>query len=187
MKNKNILDDKNRFIVSEMLKDGRVKYTTIARKLNVTPAAIKERVERLIEKKILKVSALLNTQILYPLTASIGIETDSDGVNLLIKKLRNCPLVFHLVRTSGNHNLILNMVATDISLIDDFLNKQIRSEPGIKHVEVNLGNTIVVPEFNQIRLFYSENADTTPCGLRLDDETICPKCPAFSEEKENGR
>jgi len=186
MKNKNILDvldNKNRIIISELLKDGRAKYTSLAKKLNVTPAAIKERVERLIEKKILRISALLNTQKLYPLTASIGIETDSDGVNLLIRKLRNCPLIFHLVRTSGNHNLILNMVSTDIGLIDDFLNKQIRSEPGIKHVEVNLGNTVAVPEFAQIRLFYSQDSETAPCGLRFDDEMRCPKCPVFTEER----
>lgn len=182
MKIKNILDSKDRIIISELLKDGRMKYTTLAKKLNITPAAIKERVERLIEKKILRISALLNTQKLYPLTASIGIETDADGANLLIKKLRNCPLVFHLIRTSGNHNLILNMVSTDISLVDDFLNKQIRSEPGIKHVEVNLGNAITVPEFNQIRLFYSQDSETAPCGLRFDDEMRCSNCPAFTKE-----
>ena len=184
MKSKKIIfDDVNRFIISELLKDGRTKYTTLARKLNVTPAAVKERLDRLIDKKLLRVSALLNTRKLYPLTASIGIEADADGVNMLIRKLRNCPLVFHLVRTSGNHNLIINMVSDDIALIEDFLNKQIRSEPGIKHVEVNLGNTTTVPEFTQIRLFYSQNPDTAPCGLRFDDDMRCPRCPAFKSEK----
>jgi|YelNatPaOPRAMG01_1025707.scaffolds.fasta_scaffold03472_12 Lrp/AsnC family transcriptional regulator for asnA, asnC and gidA len=182
MKIKNILDEKNQYLVSQLLKDGRTKYTTLAKELKVTPAAVKERVERLIEKKILKIGALLNLQKLYPLTASIGVETDADGVNLLIRKLRNCPLVFHLIKTSGNHNLIINILAPDIALIDDFINKQIRSEPGIKHVEVNLGNTITLPEFANIRLFYPKNNEVAPCGLRYDDEMRCSRCPAFSKE-----
>ncbi len=179
MKIKNFLDEKNKFIISELLKDGRIKYTALAKKLKVTPAAIKERVERLMEKKILRISALINTSKLFPIAASIGIETDADGVNLLIRKIRNCPLVLNLIKTSGNHNLIINMVAPDISLIDDFLNKQIRVEPGIKHVEVNLGNSIIVPEYVQLRLYYTKDREFAPCGLRYDDEMRCKKCPAF--------
>ncbi|MGC8811966.1 MAG: Lrp/AsnC family transcriptional regulator [Candidatus Aenigmatarchaeota archaeon] len=182
MKVKNILDEKNQYLVSRLLKDGRIKYTTLAKELKVTPAAVKERVERLIEKKILKIGALLNLQKLYPLTACVGVETDADGVNILVRKLRNCPLVFHLLKTSGNHNLIINILATDIGLIDDFINKQIRSEPGIKHVEVNLGNTITLPEFANIKLFYPKNDEVAPCGLRYDDEMRCPRCPAFFKE-----
>ncbi|MEM7825508.1 MAG: Lrp/AsnC family transcriptional regulator, partial [Candidatus Aenigmatarchaeota archaeon] len=126
MKVKNILDEKNEYLISQLIKDGRIKYTTLAKELKVTPAAIKERVERLIEKKIIKIGALINLQKFYPLTASIGVETDADGVNILIRKLRNCPLVFHLLKTSGNHNLIINILATDVALIDDFINRQIR-------------------------------------------------------------
>ncbi|MCS7105830.1 MAG: Lrp/AsnC family transcriptional regulator [Candidatus Aenigmarchaeota archaeon] len=182
MKIKNILDDKNQYLISQLLKDGRIKYTTLAKELKVTPAAVKERVEKLIEKKIIKISALVNLQKLYPLAACIGVETDADGVNILIRKLRNCPLVLSLIKTSGNHNLIINVVGTDIALIDDFINKQIRSEPGIKHVEVNLGNTISLPEFVNIKLFYPKNNEAAPCGLRVDDETRCLRCPAFSKE-----
>lgn len=183
MKTKKTLDDVNKFIISELFKDGRTKYTTLAKKLKVTPAAVKERIERLIEKKILRVSSLLNTQKLYPITAVIGIETDADGVNILIRKLRNCPLVFQLLKTSGMHNLIINMVGKDLAQIDELLNKQIRSEPGIKHVEVNIGNVSVIPEFVQLKLLYSKNPEHAPCGLRRDDEGRCPRCPTFEGEE----
>jgi Lrp/AsnC family transcriptional regulator for asnA, asnC and gidA len=178
MKTKIILDDTNRFIISELLKDGRVKYTTLAKKLGVTPAAVKERFERLIKNKVIKVSGLLNTQLLFPVTACIGLETDSDGVNILIRKLRNCPLVVHMTRTSGMHNLIMNVVAKSMDQLDSFLNNQIRSEPGIKHVEVNIGNaSIVVPDFHQVRLFYPDDPDYLPCKLRFDEKEVCTGCP----------
>jgi len=178
MKIKKFLDEANLKIISELTKNGRIKLTELAKKLNVTPAAAKERVERLIKKKIISISALINPEEIYPLSACIGIEADADGTNIIIRKLRNCPLVFHLAKTSGNHSLIINMVAKDISQIEDFLNKQIRSEPGIKHVEVNLSNSIIVPKYLPLRFFPSIDPEYVACGLRVDDEERCPDCPS---------
>ncbi|MEM7821291.1 MAG: Lrp/AsnC family transcriptional regulator [Candidatus Aenigmatarchaeota archaeon] len=181
IKTKKTLDKVDRFIISELLKDGRTKYTTLAKKLGVTPAAIKERFERLISKNVLRVGPLINTQIFYPVTATIGIETDTEGANILIKKLRNCPLVFNLFKTSGIHNLIISFVGKTLEDIEEFINKQIRIEPGIKHIEVNIGNAPIVPEFIQLKLMYSKNQDYTPCGLRKIDEMRCLNCPALEK------
>ena len=184
MKSKKFLDESTRLVISELQKNGRIKYTALAKKLNVTPAAAKERVERLIDKKIIKVSALVNTQNLLPITTAIGIEADSEGVNILVRKLRNCPLVFHMTKTSGNHNLVISIVAKDISQLEDFLNKQIRSEPGIKHVEVNMGNATIVPEYFQLRITPDpKQNDTSPCGIRRGEIDECINCPALNSEE----
>lgn len=184
MKNKIVLEDRNRFLISELIKNGRVKYTDLAKKLNVTPAAIKERVERLIEHKIIRPSALLNSQEIFPVTGGIGIESDAEGINILVRKLRNCPLVIHMTKTSGNHNLVLSIVSEDFQQLESFLNNQIRSEPGIKHVEVNVGNeSTIVPEFAHVRLFYDEDAELVPCGLRYDEREVCLNCPGLLNTK----
>ena len=167
-----------------MIKNGRIKYTELARKLKVTPAAVKERVERLIDKKILHVSALLDNKQFFPVNATIGIEGDSDAVNTLTRRLRNCPLVFHLTKTAGQHNLILSIVAEDLVQVEEFLNKQIRSETGVKHVEVNIGNQLIVPEFTNIRMFHPPDEEYAPCGLRFDDEQRCSRCPAWLVKEE---
>ena len=182
MKIKNFLDDTNLRIISELIKDGRVKLTALAEKLGITPAAVKERVDRLLSKRLISISALINSEILFPMSACIGVEADADGANILIRKLRNCPLVFHLAKTSGNHSLVINMVAKDISQIDDFLNRQIRSEPGIKHVEVNISNSIIIPKFLPLRLFPPLDPEYLPCGLRVDDEEKCLNCPTLHKK-----
>ncbi|MEM5781742.1 MAG: Lrp/AsnC family transcriptional regulator [Candidatus Aenigmatarchaeota archaeon] len=183
MKSKNFLDESNLKIISELIKNGRIKLTELAKKLDVTPAAVKERVDRLVKKKIILISALINSENIYPLSACIGIEADADGTDIIIRKLRNCPLVFHLAKTSGNHSLIINMVAKDISQIEDFLNKQIRSEPGIKHVEVNLSNSVIIPKYLPLRFFLSVDPEYVPCGLRVDDEERCQDCLCINEKK----
>lgn len=184
MKHKINLDETNRFLISELIKNGRVKYTTLARKLNVTPAAIKERVERLINHNIIRPTAVINTQEMFPVKANVGIEADSEGVNILIKKLRNCPIVVHMTRTSGNHNLTMIVVAEDYQQLEMFLDHQIRSEPGIKHVEVNIGNaSTIVPEYEQVRLFYEPGTRMTSCGMNMSDKEVCAYCPLSQQKK----
>lgn len=184
MKNKINLDETNRFLISELIKNGRVKYTVLARKLGVTPAAVKERVERLIEKKIIRPTALINTQEMFPIKANVNIEADPEGVNIITKKLRNSPLVVQMTRTSGNHNLIMTIVSKDYQQLEMFLDHQIRSEPGIRHVEINIGNSpSVVPEFEQVRLIHDTEMKMTPCGVLVGNKEDCEHCQRSQEAK----
>lgn len=181
MKLKSTLDKTDSFLVSELIKNGRVKYTELAKKLKVTPAAVKERVEKLIETKIISPTVLLNTSILFPLKAVIGVEADVDCTNTLIRKLRNCPIVASLTKTSGAHNLIFFVFVNDLDQLESFLNNQVRNEPGIKHVEVNLGNNSA-SEFYHLRLYELEDHEHVPCGLKRKDRDVCLGCPGLVED-----
>jgi len=153
MKAKNSLDDVNRYIISEMIKDGRVKYTKLARDLGVTPAAVKERIDRLIKNKLIKPTILINIQEFYPVGAAIGVEGDQDTIESLIKRLSSMPNVLRVARASGNHNLILSIVAEDFVRLEAFINNNIRSESGIKHVEVNITHSAApFPDFAYLKL-----------------------------------
>ncbi len=153
MKVKNNLDEVNRYIISEMIKDGRIKYTHLARELGVTPAAVKERIERLVKNNLIRPTVLLNMKELFPVSAAIGIEADPETVEKLVRKLTPLPLVLRILKTSGNHNLIVSIVAEDFTGLEELINNQIRSEPGINHVEVNIGNSSgIVPDFAYMRL-----------------------------------
>ena len=176
------LDGVDKFIISEMIKDGRIKYTTLAEKLKVTPAAIKERIEKLLKLQIIKPSVLLNQGSFFPLTAIIGIEGDADCVKILTKKFRNCPLVVSCTKTSGMHNLIIHAVAKNIQQLESFLNNQIRAEPGVKHIEVNIGDVSSSSEFIPLKVHYFKSPEYAPCGIRYNEEKRCLNCPAFEKE-----
>jgi len=171
----------DKFIISEMVTDGRIKYTTLAKKLKVTPAAVKERVEKLLKLKVIKPSALLNQSIFFPLTAVVGVEADADCVKILTRKFKNCPLVVSAIKTSGMHNLILHVAAKNIQQLESFLNNQVRAEPGIKHIEVNISDASTLPEFVPLKVNYSKDNEFVPCGMRRNEEGICLNCPAVEE------
>lgn len=177
-----ILDERSRYIISELAKDGRTKYTKMAKDLGITPAAVKERVERLIDKGFIKVSALVNTEKFFPIIAIIGIEADSEAVKILTRRFRSCPMVFHMAKTSGMHNLIISIATEDLNVIDKFLGNHVRSEPGVRHVEVNIGNSPPNPEFSQLKIGYPKLLESCPCGARCDEcvsylEKSCNGCP----------
>lgn len=176
------LDDRSRYIISQLMKDGRTKYTTMAKKLGITPAAVKERVERMVDKGIIKVSALVNTQMFFPVTAVIGIEGDSEAIRILTRRFQNCPLVFHMAQTSGMHNLVISIAGEDLNSIEEFLSNHVRNERGVRHVEVNIGSSPHNPEFAQLKIGHPKLLASCPCGTSCDEcssymNRSCKGCP----------
>jgi len=160
-------------IIKSLSQDGRKTFVEIAKETGLTPVGIKKRVERLIEKEILKIQGLLNTEKFYQVSATIGIEADPDTISKLIKKFENCPLVYNLIKiSSGHHNLILDIISPDQKRISDLIEKQIRSEPKIKYLEVDLGELPIIPKVHSLPHFV-DKSKKCPC------ERKCNECEYF--------
>jgi len=160
-------------IIKSLSQDGRRTFVEIAKETGLTPVGIKNRIDRLIEKEILKIQGLLNTEKFYSVTATIGIDADSDIVSKLIKKFENCPLVYNLVKvTGGHHNLIVDLIAPNQKRITDLIEKQIRSEPKIRYVEVDLGELPIIPKIHSLPNFV-DKSKKCPCEVK------CNECEYF--------
>ena len=132
-------------IIQELSEDGRKSFVEIAKKTGLSQVAVKNRVERLIESGFLKIQGLLNIEKCYNVSATIEIEADQKTVSNLIEKFERSPLIYHLVRTSGRYNLMLSIVTPNLESIENFIAKEIRSDPGVKHIEVNVGELPIIP------------------------------------------
>jgi len=132
-------------IIQELSEDGRKSFVEIAKKTGLSQVAVKNRVERLIESGFLKIQGLLNIEKCYNVSATIEIEADQKTVSNLIEKFERSPLIYHLVRISGRYNLMLSIVIPNLESIENFIAKEIRSDPGVKHIEVNVGELPIIP------------------------------------------
>jgi len=132
-------------IIQELSEDGRKSFVEIAKKIGLSQVAVKYRVERLIESGFLKIQGLLNIEKCYNVSATIEIEADQKTVSNLIEKFERSPLIYHLVRISGRYNLMLSIVTPNLESIENFIAKEIRSDPGVKHIEVNVGELPIIP------------------------------------------
>lgn len=141
------LDQKDLEIIKILSKDGRISYTEIAKKIKLTPVAVKIRIDRLLSKGVLKLKGLVNLEKFYSVSANIGIGADSATCEKLIKKLKRNPLVYNLMKVSGsNKNLIIDIVAPNLGAIEEFIDNEIRKEREINFIEVNTGGLPIIPK-----------------------------------------
>lgn len=133
-------------IIQALAEDGRRSFVEIAKKTKLSPVAVKNRVERLIADGVLKILGFLNIEKVYSVSSHIEIEADTKTINHLIEKFEKSPLVYQLVKTSGRYNLILSIVTPNLESIENFIAKEIRSELGVKHIEVSVGELPIIPK-----------------------------------------
>lgn len=140
------LDGTDLKIIQALSEDGRKSFVEIAKKTRLSPVGVKNRVERLIDEGILKIQGLLNIGKCYSVSANIEIEADQKTISKLIEKFEKFPLVYHLVKTSGRYNLLISIIAPNLVSIENFIAKEIRGDPGVKHIDVNVGELPIIPK-----------------------------------------
>lgn len=141
-------------IIKMLLQDGKKPFTEIAEKTGLTSVGIKNRVERLFKQEILEIKGLVNLRKFYSVSANIGIGADSLTCQKIIRKIKNNPLVFNLMKVSGsNKDLIIDIVAPNMKIIEDFLDREIKLEPKIRFLEVNIGGLPIIPKLVNIEKF----------------------------------
>ena len=133
-------------IIQSFSENGRTSFVEIAKGTGLSPVGIKNRVEKLIEDGVFKIVGLLNMGKVYSVSAHIEIEADSKTINRLIEKFEKSPLVYHLVKTSGRYNLMVSIATPNLESVENFIAKNIRSEVGVKHIDVNVGELPIIPK-----------------------------------------
>ncbi|MDO8424804.1 MAG: Lrp/AsnC family transcriptional regulator [bacterium] len=140
------LDGTDLKIINELSQDGRRSFVEIAKKAGLSQVAIKNRVEKLIADNFLKIQGQLNISKCYSVSAHIEIEADERTISKLIEKFEKSPLVYQLVKTSGSYNLLVCIVAQNLESIETIIDKEIRRDPGVKHIDVTIGELPIIPK-----------------------------------------
>jgi len=140
------LDGLDLKIIQALSENGRESFVEIAKKTGLSPVGIKNRVERLINEGVLKIQGLLNIGECYSVSAHIEIEADQKTISKMIEKFEKSPLVYHLVRTSGKYNLLASIISPNLESIENFIAKEVRGEPGVKHIDVSVGELPIIPK-----------------------------------------
>jgi Lrp/AsnC family transcriptional regulator for asnA, asnC and gidA len=140
------LDATDLKIIQALSKDGRKSFVEIAKETRLSPVAVKNRMERLIDEGVLKIQGLLNIGKCYSVSANIEIEANQKTISNLIEKFEKSPLVYHLVKTSGRYNLLVSIIAPNLESITSFIDKEIRRDPGVKHIDISIGELPIIPK-----------------------------------------
>ena len=140
------LDGTDLKIIQSLSEDGRMPFVEIAKKTGLSQVTIKNRVERLIADRVLKIQGLLSIEKCYSVSANIEVEADQKTINKLIEKFEKFPLVYYLVKTSGRYNLLIGLIAPNLESIESIIDKEIRRDPNVKHIDVSIGELPIIPK-----------------------------------------
>jgi Lrp/AsnC family transcriptional regulator for asnA, asnC and gidA len=130
------LDDVSRAIVKQLQTDGRKSYSDIGRAVDLSEAAVRQRVQKLIESGVMQIVAVTDPiQMGFNRQAMIGIRTTGDA-RVVADVLSAIGAVEYVVLTAGSFDIMAEVVCNDDGDLLDLLNGTIRTIPGVVDTEV---------------------------------------------------
>lgn len=147
MEEKYDLDNLDRKILSELLKDARVPFSEMARKFGVSSGTIHVRMEKLQKAKIVEGSRIkVNfSKLGYSVCCFVGINLKSArDYPMVLKNLRNFDEIVEVYYTTGSYSIFSKVLTKSIDQLHNLLVKKIQSIPQVHSTEtlISLDNPI---------------------------------------------
>ena len=106
------LDDVAKAIIEHLQEDGRQSYATIAKSVGLSEAAVRQRVQRLLDAEVMQIVAVTDPlQVGFRRQAMIGIRVDGD-MSHVADALSAMPEVSYVVTTAGSFDLLSRRIRT---------------------------------------------------------------------------
>ena len=130
-----VIDDVDKRIVEALQQDGRLPYTKLAVEVGLSEAAVRQRVQRLVESGVVQIVAVTDPMTLgFRRIAMIGLKVEGD-LRVVASDLAAIPDVSYVVVLSGSFDLIAEVVCEDDDHLLSLLNDQVRAIPGVRTTE----------------------------------------------------
>lgn len=133
-------------IIKLLSQNGRGSLSEIGKKIKLSSVSVKNRVDKLVKAKILRIQGALNIDQFYTMSAQIQIEADAKTITQLEENLVKMQEVYHMVRISGRYNLVIGILAHNLENIEQFIENEIRCMPSIRQIEVYIGELPLTPK-----------------------------------------
>jgi Lrp/AsnC family transcriptional regulator for asnA, asnC and gidA len=124
------LDEMSKAIIEKLQQDGRRSYAGIGKAVGLSEAAVRQRVQRLIDTGVMQIVAVTDPmQLGFSRQAMIGIRCQGDATKVA-ERLSQLASVDYVVLTAGTYDAIVEVVCADDSELLELLNTEIRAVPG---------------------------------------------------------
>lgn len=131
-----VLDQISKRLIALLQVDGRASYAALAKQVGLSEAAVRQRVQRLIESNVMQIVAVTDPKMVgFSRQAMVGIRASGD-LEELANELASIPEVIYVVVTAGSFDLLAEVVCEDDDHLLALLNNRIRPLEGVNSSEV---------------------------------------------------
>jgi Lrp/AsnC family transcriptional regulator for asnA, asnC and gidA len=132
-----MLDDVSRAIIEQLQEDGRRSYARIAAAVGLSEAAVRQRVQRLLDTGVMQIVAVTDPmQVGFSRQAMIGVKARGD-TRTVADALAAFDEVDYVVISAGSLDLLVEVVCTDDGQLLDTVSR-IRAVDGVVSTETFL-------------------------------------------------
>ena len=137
MKQKNsTLDDLDRKIILELQKDGRKSSRDIGQKLNVSDGTVRFRINKLIDRKVLRITGSVNPFAFgNGIIAVVGMELEKRTHAATMEKIAGVKGVLSVSNVTGKYDLLVEVFLDSRQGLKKFLVEDLSTIEGIKRTE----------------------------------------------------
>ena len=136
LKNRGQLDELNKRIIAILQENGRCSYVSIGKMVGLSEAAVRLRVQKMIEDDLVQIVAVTNPMELgFNRQAMIGITTNGD-IEYVADHLKQIPQIDYVVITTGRFDILAEVICENDESMLQLVNREIRNIDGIDHTEL---------------------------------------------------
>ena len=129
------LDEISKRIIEQLQEDGRRPYAAIGKAVGLSEAAVRQRVQRLLDAGVMQIVAVTDPlQLGFARQAMIGINVDGQ-LDPVAEQLGKIDEIDYVVMTAGGFDLLCEVVCESDSHLLELLSTRIRAVPGVRSTE----------------------------------------------------
>jgi len=130
-----VLDDVDKRIIEQLQQDGRRPYTQMAPAVGLSEAAVRQRVQRLIDAGVVQIVGVTDPRMIgFGRQAMIGLTVEGD-TRKVADTVAAMDEVVYVVLTAGSLDVLVEVVVEDDEHLLELLNDKIRAIDGVRDTE----------------------------------------------------
>ena len=129
------LDDVSKAIIEQLQQDGRRSYAAIGKVVGLSEAAVRQRVQRLVDSGVMQVVAVTDPlELGFARQAMVGIRVTGQ-LEPVADALAELPEVDYVVITAGSYDLLAELVCESDDHLLSLISGKIRAIEGVVSTE----------------------------------------------------
>lgn len=129
------LDDVSKAIIEQLQQDGRRAYARIGEAVGLSEAAVRQRVQRLIDSGVMQIVAVTDPlELGFARQAMIGLHVDGP-LEPVADALAGMEEIEYVVITAGGFDILAEAVCESDEHLLEVLSQRVRTIPGVRSTE----------------------------------------------------